>query len=164
MQPFVVVDCGASGFIEGLQDERLITICSRLPNAVMGDDWYQAINLTTISPSEIFNIAEDPSNPRVVFIDLPPTSFNETTLGIILLKAQDPENMTQPYQTCLVAAGWDRSQNNATDPRGILGIDALGKSVTSTGFRLLILKTLIRIISLQNSSFSKSLCQRRGRT
>ena len=62
-QLFVTVDCTSGGIINGPEDTGPIFIDTRLPNAIMGENWGQQINLSTVKPSEVFNMPGDPKNP-----------------------------------------------------------------------------------------------------
>ncbi len=135
LQPFVAVNCeGVRGLIGGPDDELPISFAAGLPNSTWNrPGGYEAqVNITSPSRLDILNTPGDPSVPRVVFVDLPSSTFNDTTLGAIILDPTSPENYSQPFTTCLIGAGWGQSNMNATEHRSF---QALDKSVASTGFQ-----------------------------
>ena len=133
LQPYVLADCSSYGVVDGADDMRPVTFSSGIPSATGNTvpGWVPQIALEGLVRADLLDV-EDETKPRMIFAELPPSQFKDTTLGAIVLDARDRDNLSQTYQTCLVAAGWGKSRVNATG-RG--WIQDLEKSVTSNGFQ-----------------------------
>ena len=129
-QPFVAVSSGYGYEIEGPYDVNSVSF-PRAMNRI-GEDGYipamTTVNVTSITRSELYNFGE-PTEPRLIFVDLTDSGITDTNLGFVLLDPRAP-SANQPYTTGLIPAGWG-VRNMHTSPN--VG-ELFAKVVQSPGF------------------------------
>ncbi|KAL8793220.1 MAG: hypothetical protein Q9195_004156 [Heterodermia aff. obscurata] len=129
-QPFVGVSNGYGYEIEGPDDISNVSFPSGMNR--VGEGGYihamTTVNVTSISRSELYYFG-DPTQLRLVFVDLTDSGITDTNLGFVLLDPRAP-SANQPYTTGLIAAGWGVTNMHTSPNVGEL----YAKVVQSPGF------------------------------
>lgn len=100
LQPFTQVICADPKLIVNSTDVTPVVFESQSGRIKT------PINYDGITKAQLMQVSGNVSQPRLVFVDLPGSTFVNASLGAIILLPRDPNNDTQLYSSCVVSSGW----------------------------------------------------------
>lgn len=103
LQPFTQVVCADPKSIDSSADVTPVVFESRSGKKKTPVDY------DGISKTQLMQASGNVSQPRLVFVDLPVSTFVNASLGAIILLPRGPNNNTQLYSSCVVSSGWGSS-------------------------------------------------------